>query len=103
MSLLAYQGAAEKQENRRRIRIRALKSDAVFKTHPMNVLNERTLKETFFGNYKTHYDLPSVVDKYMKKVYITWRSSSHIRSHSQRSIRLLNTCSKETTFAASFE
>lgn len=41
--------------------------DAVFKTHPMNVLNERTLKGTFFGNYKPRSDLPSVVEKYMSK------------------------------------
>ncbi|KAI3871912.1 hypothetical protein MKX03_012945 [Papaver bracteatum] len=26
--------------------------DNAFKTHPMNLLNERTLKGTFFGNYK---------------------------------------------------
>jgi Zn-dependent alcohol dehydrogenase len=44
--------------------------DAVFKTHPMNVLNERTLKGTFFGNYKPRSDLPSVVEMYMNKVYI---------------------------------
>lgn len=42
--------------------------DAVFKTHPMNLLNERTLKGTFFGNYKPRSDLPSVVEKYMNKV-----------------------------------
>ncbi|XP_048227323.1 alcohol dehydrogenase isoform X2 [Ricinus communis] len=41
--------------------------EAVFKTHPMNVLNERTLKGTFFGNYKPRTDLPSVVEKYMTK------------------------------------
>ncbi|XP_020246012.1 alcohol dehydrogenase 1-like [Asparagus officinalis] len=41
--------------------------DAVFKTHPMNLLNERTLKGTFFGNYKPRSDLPSVVEMYMKK------------------------------------
>ncbi|KAH9691559.1 Alcohol dehydrogenase 1 [Citrus sinensis] len=41
--------------------------DAVFKTHPMNLLNERTLKGTFFGNYKPRSDLPSVVEKYMSK------------------------------------
>lgn len=39
--------------------------DAEFKTHPMNILNERTLKGTFFGNYKPRTDLPSVVEKYM--------------------------------------
>ncbi|WOH12384.1 hypothetical protein DCAR_0831887 [Daucus carota subsp. sativus] len=41
--------------------------DAVFKTHPMNLLNERTLKGSFFGNYKPRTDLPSVVEKYMNK------------------------------------
>ncbi|KAJ7957010.1 alcohol dehydrogenase [Quillaja saponaria] len=41
--------------------------DDAFKTHPMNVLNEKTLKGTFFGNYKPRSDLPSVVEKYMKK------------------------------------
>ncbi|KAH6824115.1 alcohol dehydrogenase 1 [Perilla frutescens var. hirtella] len=41
--------------------------DAVFKTHPLNFLNERTLKGTFFGNYKARSDLPSVVEMYMKK------------------------------------
>lgn len=42
--------------------------DAVFTTHPMNFLNERTLKGTFFGNYKPRTDIPSVVEKYMNKV-----------------------------------
>ncbi|MCL7032061.1 hypothetical protein MKW94_015659 [Papaver nudicaule] len=39
------------------------------KTHPMNLLSERTLKVkgTFFGNYKPHADLPSVVEMYMNK------------------------------------
>ncbi|PHT78759.1 Alcohol dehydrogenase 1 [Capsicum annuum] len=41
--------------------------EAVFKTHPMNLLNERTLKGTFFGNYKPRSDLPSVVEKYMNR------------------------------------
>ncbi|KAJ0829201.1 Alcohol dehydrogenase 2 [Helianthus annuus] len=41
--------------------------DAVFKTNPMNLLNERTLKGTFFGNYKPRSDIPSVVEKYMNK------------------------------------
>ncbi|CAL5414660.1 unnamed protein product [Camellia sinensis] len=41
--------------------------DAVFKTHPVNFLNERTLKGTFFGNYKPRSDIPSVVEKYMNK------------------------------------
>ena len=42
--------------------------EAVFKTHPVNFLNERTLKGTFFGNYKPRSDLPSVVEMYMNKV-----------------------------------
>ena len=42
--------------------------DDAFKTHPMNILNERTIKGTFFGNYKPRSDLPSVVEKYMNKV-----------------------------------
>ncbi|KAK9162628.1 hypothetical protein Syun_003530 [Stephania yunnanensis] len=41
--------------------------DDAFKTHPMNLLNERTLKGTFFGNYKPRSDIPVVVEKYMKK------------------------------------
>ncbi|RZC44254.1 hypothetical protein C5167_037191 [Papaver somniferum] len=41
--------------------------DDAFKTHPMNLLNERTLKGTFFGNYKPRSDLPSVVEMYMNK------------------------------------
>ncbi|MBA0831459.1 hypothetical protein Goarm_015925, partial [Gossypium armourianum] len=41
--------------------------DDAFKTHPVNFLNERTLKGTFFGNYKPRSDLPSVVEKYMNK------------------------------------
>ncbi|XP_042495065.1 uncharacterized protein LOC122074299 [Macadamia integrifolia] len=42
-------------------------NDAVFKTHPGNFLNGRTLKGTCFGNYKPRTDLPSVVEKYMNK------------------------------------
>lgn len=41
--------------------------EAVFMTKPINVLNERTLKGTFFGNYKPRTDLPSVVEMYMNK------------------------------------
>ncbi|OAY75829.1 alcohol dehydrogenase 1-like isoform X2 [Ananas comosus] len=41
--------------------------DDSFKTKPINFLNERTLKGTFFGNYKPRTDLPKVVDMYMKK------------------------------------
>lgn len=43
--------------------------EAVFMTKPINFLTERTLKGTFFGNYKPRSDLPSVVDMYMKKVH----------------------------------
>jgi len=42
--------------------------DAEFKTHPMNLLNERALKGTFFDNYKPHTDLCNVIELYMKKV-----------------------------------
>ncbi|GLJ33666.1 hypothetical protein SUGI_0676660 [Cryptomeria japonica] len=42
-------------------------SDAVFSTNPVNFLNEKTLKGTFFGNYKPRTDLPRLVQKYMKK------------------------------------
>lgn len=42
--------------------------DDEFKTLPINLLNERTLKGTFFGNYKPRTDIPGVVEKYMKKV-----------------------------------
>lgn len=41
--------------------------DAVFKTHPVNFLVERTLKGTFYGNYKPRSDIPAVVEKYMAK------------------------------------
>nr|XP_034892899.1 alcohol dehydrogenase isoform X1 [Populus alba] len=41
--------------------------DDSFKTHPVNFLNEKTLKGTFFGNYKPRSDIPSVVEKYMNK------------------------------------
>jgi len=34
----------------------------------LNFLNERTLKGTFFGNFKPRTDLPNVVELYMKKV-----------------------------------
>ncbi|GFY96524.1 alcohol dehydrogenase 1 [Actinidia rufa] len=36
--------------------------DGKFKIHPMNILNERTLKGTFFGNYKPRTDLLSFVE-----------------------------------------
>ncbi|KAG6517076.1 alcohol dehydrogenase 3-like [Zingiber officinale] len=41
--------------------------DDEFKTHPMNFLNERTLKGTFYGNYKPRTDIPGVVEKYLNK------------------------------------
>ncbi|KAL6984365.1 alcohol dehydrogenase [Sarracenia purpurea var. burkii] len=41
--------------------------DAVFKTHPVNFLNEKTLKGTFFGNFKPRSDIPSIVEKYLNK------------------------------------
>ncbi|MBA0673251.1 hypothetical protein Goklo_025009 [Gossypium klotzschianum] len=41
--------------------------DDEFKTHPVNLLNEKTLKGTFFGNYKPRSDIPAVVEKYMNK------------------------------------
>ncbi|KAL5538073.1 hypothetical protein UlMin_043113 [Ulmus minor] len=41
--------------------------DDAFKTHPVNFLNEKTLKGTFFGNYKPRSDLPSVVEMYLNK------------------------------------
>ncbi|XWS29876.1 hypothetical protein CRYUN_Cryun24cG0068100 [Craigia yunnanensis] len=41
--------------------------DDAFKTHSRNLLNERTLKGTFFGSYKPWSDLPSMVEKYMNK------------------------------------
>ncbi|MBA0738110.1 hypothetical protein Gogos_011520 [Gossypium gossypioides] len=41
--------------------------DDAFKTHPVNLLNEKTVKGTFFGNYKPRSDIPAVVEKYMNK------------------------------------
>ncbi|XP_047091736.1 alcohol dehydrogenase 1-like [Lolium rigidum] len=41
--------------------------NAEFKTHPMNFLSGRTLKGTFFGNFKPRTDLPNVVEMYMTK------------------------------------
>jgi len=43
-------------------------SEAVFATNPVNFLNERTLKGTFFGNYKPRSDLPGLVELYLNKV-----------------------------------
>lgn len=42
--------------------------DAEFKTHPVNLLNKRPLKGTFFGNYEPRIYLHSVIEKYMDKV-----------------------------------
>ncbi|KAH1245827.1 Alcohol dehydrogenase 2 [Glycine max] len=42
------------------------KDDAI-KTHLVNLLNEKTLKGTFFGNYKPRSGIPSVVEMYMNK------------------------------------
>ena len=42
--------------------------DDAFKTHPVNLLNERTLKGTSFGNYKPRSDIPAVVEKCISKV-----------------------------------
>ncbi|KAB1202280.1 Alcohol dehydrogenase class-P [Morella rubra] len=41
--------------------------DDEFRTHPFKVLSERTLKGTFFGNYKPRTDIPGVVEQYMNK------------------------------------
>lgn len=41
--------------------------DDVFKTHPLNFLTERTLKGTFYGNFKPRTDIPKVVEQYMNK------------------------------------
>lgn len=43
-------------------------SEAAFTTSPLNFLSERTLKGTFFGNYKPKTDLPGLVEKYLSKV-----------------------------------
>lgn len=42
-------------------------SDAVFQTSPLNFLTERTLKGTFYGNYKPRSDLPGLVEMYLAK------------------------------------
>uniref|UniRef100_A0A7N2M4K9 Alcohol dehydrogenase 1 n=1 Tax=Quercus lobata TaxID=97700 RepID=A0A7N2M4K9_QUELO len=41
--------------------------DDAFKTHPLNFLNERTVKGTIFGNYRPRTDIPARVEKYMNK------------------------------------
>ncbi|KAK7261662.1 hypothetical protein RIF29_27978 [Crotalaria pallida] len=43
------------------------KNDDVFKTLSMNFLFERTVKGTFYGNYKPLTDLPTMVEKYLNK------------------------------------
>ncbi|GAB4844698.1 hypothetical protein Ancab_038100 [Ancistrocladus abbreviatus] len=57
--------------------------DDVFKTHPMNLLNERTLKGTFFGNYKLRTDLPLVVEKYMNKELEVEKFTTHHTTFSE--------------------
>ena len=47
----------------------------------MNFLNERTLKGTFYGNYKPRTDLPAVVEKYMNKVTSTWIPKAELFAH----------------------
>jgi len=42
-------------------------SNDVFATSPLNFLSERTLKGTFFGNYKPRSDLPGLVELYLAK------------------------------------
>lgn len=55
--------------------------DDAFKTHPVNLLNERTLKGTFFGNYKPRSDIPGVVEKYMSKVkFVSFSKVEQFRS-----------------------
>lgn len=63
--------------------------DAEFKTHPVNLLNERTLKGTFFGNYKPRSDLPSVVEKYMTGVSQTKPCR---KTNSRKFVRFLGCC-----------
>ncbi|XP_038696501.1 alcohol dehydrogenase class-P-like [Tripterygium wilfordii] len=57
--------------------------DDAFKTHPMNFLNERTLKGTFFGNYKPRTDIPGVVEKYMNKELELEKFITHTVSFSE--------------------
>ncbi|XP_028754151.1 alcohol dehydrogenase 1 isoform X2 [Neltuma alba] len=42
--------------------------DDAFKTHPVNFLKERTLKGTFYGNFKPVSDIPLLAERYMKGV-----------------------------------
>ncbi|TYK27313.1 alcohol dehydrogenase 1 [Cucumis melo var. makuwa] len=57
--------------------------DDAFKTHPMNFLNERTLKGTFFGNYKPRTDIPGVVEKYLNKELELEKFITHTVSFSE--------------------
>ncbi|GAB2272560.1 hypothetical protein Dimus_007381 [Dionaea muscipula] len=57
--------------------------DDVFKTHPINFLNERTLKGTFFGNYKPRTGIPLVVEKYMNKELEVEKFITHQTTFSQ--------------------
>ncbi|XXG60790.1 hypothetical protein AAC387_Pa04g2616 [Persea americana] len=52
--------------------------DAEFRTHPLNFSNERTLRGTFFGNYKPRTDLPSVVEKYINKIEVEKFIAHHV-------------------------
>ena len=51
--------------------------DDAFKTHPMNFLNERTVKGTIFGNYRPRTDIPARVEKYMNKVSLYFQFMNH--------------------------
>lgn len=57
--------------------------DDMFQTKPINLLNERTLKGTFFGNYKPRSQLPSVIDLYMKKELEVEKFITHTVSFSE--------------------
>ncbi|GAB2272459.1 Alcohol dehydrogenase (NADP dependent) [Dionaea muscipula] len=57
--------------------------DDVFKTNPVHFLNERTLKGTFFGNYKPRTDIPLVVEKYMNKELDVDKFITHHTTFSQ--------------------
>ncbi|KDP43055.1 hypothetical protein JCGZ_25241 [Jatropha curcas] len=41
--------------------------DDVFQTHPFKFLSERTLKGTFYGNFKPLADVPLLAEKYLNK------------------------------------
>ncbi|KAL4606797.1 hypothetical protein ACB092_09G129500 [Castanea dentata] len=51
--------------------------DDAFMTHPINFLNERTVKGTIFGNYKPRSDIPARVEKYMNKVSLYFQFMNH--------------------------